>query len=141
MTDIHLYGIDGWENLYTDLSTAVEHWIDDCCWPEDDPVTQVVVFTEWDTVPIRNHMPDVDRVLEYIHEYTCENGCVDEGFCDKMEGATRGPDVVAAMDAVLDLIGSKNPYRMADDVVRTIGVRVTWTDTDNKIADWEIVDG
>jgi hypothetical protein len=123
MTDeIRLYGMDGWESLYTDLESAVESHLADLYEPK---IGDEFVFEEYDTCPVRSHMPSADHILEIIHEWTCDNGCVDEGFHEQMEKAVCDDEVRLKLDHVLDLIASKITYRMADKQLREIKVKIT----------------
>ncbi len=121
MSKERLYGMNGWESLDSDLGSAVESYIDDRFEPVVD---EVVEFEEFSVVPVRRDFPDAERILERIHDDICDDGMGDEGFHDDVERAMTAPDVVTAMEAVLDLIGSKISYRMADELLRTIKVHI-----------------
>lgn len=110
----HLYGLVSAEHLYTDPATVWESEVEPF-----GPHADSIVIEEWTVAPQRNHLPDADDVLEHIHETACDRMETDEGWCDHMQAAVKKPDVVAATEALLDLIASKNQYLMADQLVAT----------------------
>lgn len=113
----HLFGTPGAEQLYIDLATAYEYWMEDG-FPPPDALT-VVEFEEWTVVPATGHLPRVDRVLDFVVEWTAENGDLDEYGAEAFEKAATHEDVKVALATALDLLASKVGYRMADEKVAT----------------------
>jgi hypothetical protein len=137
--EMYLYGMDGWEHLYTDLQSAIESHFDNFMDPEEF-LHGTYVFYEYDCEPMSCHMPDVDHHLEWIHDQICENGTVDEWFCEHAERACNSDEAKAAMQNVFDVIASKIHYRMAGKILRTINVKVTGI-TEHGIVEWTETDG
>ena len=131
-----LYGQDGDEYLHSDLGSAVESWAG---WREV-AVGEVVTFVEYDVHPPRYHFPSSDRVLDEILEWICDNGEVDGDMAEEFEEVCKSAPAVAAIEFALDAIASKIHYRMANNQLRTISVRISSVD-EHGIVDWEVVDG
>lgn len=120
-----LYGLPGSEYLVFDPSEVVEQWL--CDAEDDEP--RVFVIEEFSVHPTRYHLPDADRLLEWINEWTCENGEVGED----ME-LDCGDEVTAAVEALLDLIAAKVTWCMADKKLRELHVTPS-DDPDNPLID------
>lgn len=127
-----LYGTVGAEELFIDPETAYESQVEP--W-RDDPLTpgKRVEIEEWDVHPTRYHMPTADALLDWIAEWTVENGEVGEGF--EIDSATGAADVKAAAETLLDLMASKVTYTMARTHLRSLWV--TWTDDGEPLLDGE----
>lgn len=107
VTDLpHLYGAPGAENLYHDIDTA---------WDLTDGAT----IEEYAARSTMDHLPPVDRILEWIVEWVSENGEVDEGGESSFDNATRHSDVVNATIVLRAVIASHVTYYMAGDLIRT----------------------
>lgn len=113
--DDRLYGLMDAEHLHNDPVMVYEVEVMDVY----DPMPERIEVEEWTVAPQRNHLPDAGDLLEWLHETACDRMEVDEGWCDHMEAATKKSDVIAAAEALLDLLASKNQYRMADQLVAT----------------------
>lgn len=112
--DERLWGLRGAEVLYTDAATLYETDIE----PHDEGDGPWEV-EEWDVHEPSTHFPPPDRVLDTIVEWVAECGEVDEEFADRVENVAVHPEVVAATQALLELIASKTGYRMAKNRIAT----------------------
>lgn len=119
MSTERLYGQDGAEELYSDLGDAYESDIEQCA-PDPDPCEcESHEILEWTVHPPRYHLQTAESILVRVV------GDLDEWTeSDDWSEAIEQPDVLAAMDAVLDLMASKVTYRMADRLVATH--QITW---------------
>lgn len=113
-----LYGLVGAERLHDDPATVFDSEIED----QFDPMPERIEIEEWSVTPQRNHLPAADTLLEWVAEWTVENALVDEVWSDHIYDGVALPDVVAATEALLDLLASKNQYRMADKHLRSLWV-------------------
>jgi hypothetical protein len=104
------------ERFHLDIEDAIEE-----CWDggPDPAEGKPITVHEWTTHPASHHLPKVGYVLDWLVEWTSENGEIDEEACYHWEKAAEQEDVRAAAKALLDLIGSKVSYLMADDLVAT----------------------
>lgn len=121
-----LYGLPGAEYLHRDPATVVEQWLD------DDPLDtewEPWIIEEWSVLPTRHHMPNAERLLEWVNEWTCENGEVGED----ME-LDAGKEATAAAEAFLDLLASKVTWCMADKKLRDLHVTPS-DDPENPLID------
>lgn len=133
----HLYGIDGWDDLYTDLDDAIEHYGTNSF--ADPGEVREVVFTEWDTVPVAAHLPNAEWVLEQIAEWAGENGMLDSDGFERFDEVCRQVDITKRMAYLLEVIGSRVTYYMADTVVATHTVAIRTAPDDSVTFTWEIV--
>lgn len=126
-----LYGEPGAEHMCFDPAEVYENL------DIEAPLTPdyTIEIEEWSVSPPTHHMPSAERALEYIVEWTGENGQIDEDANDQWIAASAEPDVVAMMQAALDLLASKVTYRMADKLLRTL--TVTFAETGEPLLDGE----
>lgn len=118
-----LYGLPHAEHMHFDLASCYESDIDD--WdaePEVEPPTYII--EEWSVRDCVDHVPSVDTLLDWLSEWTCENGEIDEDGCDTFTDAMRHPDVKAEARRFLDFCAARISYRMADKLVATH--TITW---------------
>ncbi len=104
-----LFGPPGAEYLDHDPDqAALDYWTDG--YDKGEPF----IIEQFTVVPTLRHLPSVDQILEWITEYSAENGEVDEGWTDHVDAIVKRPEVERDWQALLvklaDLIG----YRMAD---------------------------
>lgn len=130
-----LWGFDHWENLYLDLDSAVEVYIDGLTTDKAHEVT----FLAHSVHEAISHLPDADWLLSELRERTCEWGEVDEGFTEQISRILESPEVTAAAQALLDLIASKITYRMADKVIFVATVSLWPKDPEARTWDWKIL--
>lgn len=126
-----LYGLPGAEQLRFDIAEVYETEIDAYF---DDPDRREWTVEEWTVAPARSHMVDVEGLLEWVDEWAAECGEISEGFGLPVKDA----DVVAAAEALLDLIASKVTWRMADRLVATH--TITWDADNEPLLDGDIVE-
>ena len=110
-----LYGYEGAEQLNDDPEDVAEYLWDSAADEFEGPF----LVEKWTVAPARKHLPESWRVLDFIAEWTSENGEVDEGFDDHMADLLHRPGVVAQVEAMLDFIAARIGYRMADQLVDT----------------------
>lgn len=110
-----LYGYDGAERLHTKPQDVAEHLWDSALEESEGPF----LVEKWTVAPSRSHLPEPWRVLDFIGEWTSENGEVTEDFDDHMMNLIARPEVVAQMEATLDFIAGRIGYYMADNLVET----------------------
>jgi hypothetical protein len=130
---LRLYGPPDAEDLYSDLDSAVEAYVDDLATVN---VGDVFTFAEHDVHPPRYHFPSADHVLDEIVEWVCDNGEIDGDMAEEFEAVCRSAPAVAAIEFALDAIASKIRYRMANNLLRTFKVRITAV-REHGIVDWE----
>jgi hypothetical protein len=124
----HLYGLPDAEWMRFDPSEIVEEYLTDA--DEDEPLAFTI--EEWSVHTPRYHLPQVDRLLEWISEWASENGETGED-CEIGESA---PEVQAAAAALLDAVAATIYWRMADRKLRDLHVTGTH---DNPLIDGEPV--
>lgn len=110
MTTDRLYGRPGAEYLYDDLATVYE----EADWGERPDRVEI---EEWTVTEPIEHLPNATTALEYLAECACDE-LVEHVWCT-WETAATDPDVVAAMQATLELLASKVTGRMASKHVAT----------------------
>jgi len=109
-----LYGLPYAESMDFELSTVYDRWHDD--FADDEPKPDVVI-EEWTVHPADDHLPHIDRLMDWLVEWVCENGEIDEDATECWESAARCEDVTLAFAEAMDLLASKVTYRMADELV------------------------
>lgn len=114
-----LYGLQGAEELHGTPEEVYELEIDPNYEPNPD---QRVEIEEFDIHPPRYHLPDVERLLEWIAEWTEEMGEVSEGF--NIDSVITKAEVKSAAEVLLDSIAERITYRMANNHLRSLWV--TW---------------
>lgn len=112
-----LYGLPHAEVMYDDPATVWELELE----PNVDTDGETTI-EEWTVHEPGYHLPSVDRLLEWIEEWTLDMGEVSEDW--RMPGDH--PDVQAAARALLDAIAGAVDYRMAKDMVDVH--RLAWSD-------------
>jgi len=95
----HLYGLQFAEDLHFDPADVVQQWLDQS---DEDEVPDFII-EEWSVHPPRYHLPSTERLLEWIAEWSVENGEVAEGF-EPRDGM--GEAAKEASEALLDIIAS-----------------------------------
>jgi hypothetical protein len=126
-----LYGLHGAETLFLTAADVYETYIE----PAEDPANRDTswVIEEWSSHPPTQHLPPADWVLETVVEWIDDDGEVTD--CDDWDDAARHPEVVAACQAMLNLMASKVSYRMADQHLRDL--TVTWDENGEPLLDGE----
>lgn len=124
-----LYGQPFSEHLWPSIVEVYEHQIEGDLEGFGALVDHEAHATieEHTVVPSRDHLPSPHSLLEYISEWVADNGEVDEYWHESLDGHSADPDVVAATEALLQLLASKVTYWMADKVVATH--TITWDET------------
>ena len=112
-----LYGQPGAEAMQLDIDTVAER-----LWWDND-TERVVIIEEWTVTDSRSMLPKVDIVLDDLLE-RCTSVC-DEYWYEDLQAAVKSPDVVAAFEQALSLLGSKIHYWMADKKVAEHRVKIT----------------
>ena len=131
-----LYGTRGSETLYGDLVDVYQYDIEPYYEQSDtDLGTAAVEIEVYDVHPPRTHLPQVERLLEWIVEYASEMGEVDEGFHDQLDARMGDTAVRRAAEGFLDLIAFGVKYRMAADRVAT--KVLTWNEDRQPVVDGE----
>lgn len=110
-----LYGVPGAEEMEFDAETVLDL---------NDDLEEVVV-EKWTVRPVTDHLPDEDSLLDWLSDWIADNGEGTEGLHDAVQDAIGATEVTAAAKALIDAIGSKVTYCMADKLVgSTTYVRV-----------------
>lgn len=112
MSTERLYGKPHAERLFDDLDYAVDAAIDDTY---DTPEVREVVIEEWTVHPPQYHLPDAERIVEWVVEWAADGGEVAEGWGEDI--VPSHPDLLAAAEALRDAIAEKCGFRMADRLV------------------------
>ncbi len=103
-----LYGLPDAEHLRFDPEDVLE---------DHEPGTYTI--EEWTIAPARSHLPPIDSVLDWISEWSAENGEGDEQLDDDVRQSCSSAVVEAAAEALLDTIADGIRHRMADKCVAT----------------------
>lgn len=122
-----LYGVPGAEVLHLDPVTVYELSIDPWL---DEPKHRPAIIEEWSARPIGEMLMSADLVIEHVIEMFEEG---DEYCADQLGDAAHDPDVIAAFDAAVKLLGSKCSYLMADTLRRSM--QVTWNEQGEPLLD------
>ena len=130
--DERLYGTVGAEHLQTDAATVYETDIEP--WHEPSPDLRIEI-EEFDVHPARYHLPDADRLLEWVDEWACDMGDVDEFFGDRLRAVVAVDEVKQAAEALLDAVAAHMTYRMAKNHLRSLWV--TWDEHGEPLLDGE----
>lgn len=104
-----LYGMPGAQHMEFTPEAVLRY-------SAEDPVT----VEQWTVHPPRHHLPTAGHLLEWLAESDYD---VDEGWWEDASGAATSPEVIAAAEALLDLMASKLVYRMANRHVATMHYR------------------
>jgi hypothetical protein len=132
-----LFGRPWAENLYTDLQSAVEVYVDEAMWqPDELPVE--VEFEEFDVIPAVEHLLSADAIIDHFVEWSSEYGEIDEDFSEHMDRIGKRDDVIAAAQAFIDVFASHIAYRMAKSSIGIHRVRITSVD-EHGSAEWHEV--
>lgn len=122
-----LYGEPGDELMSSDPVDVFENWHD-----ADHPEPEPIVIEKWSVHSPASHLPDLDRVLDYVTEQAVD-GNGDEAYDENWNQAAAEDDVRAAFRAALDLLASHVTYRMAD---QKVGEHViTWAEDGTVLLD------
>lgn len=110
-----LYGQPYDETLYADPETVLEHVADD---GYASPGRHVVDVEQWSVVPARSHLPNTDWVIEWMCEWTVDNGELTEHVAEQMDDTiNEHRDVIETM---LQTIADAFAGGMADRHVDTL---------------------
>lgn len=107
-----LYGTPGAEILSDDPYAVLD---DEAGLGLEDGAECVV--EKWTVRPADSHLPDADRLLDWVEEWTADNGEGDEYLSYSLNNVMGRPDVQEAAKALLGLIASNLGWRMADELV------------------------
>lgn len=140
MTTDRLFGRPFAENLYHDLQSAVEVFLDEYGFDDTVELPRDFEFEEFDVVPATEHLMEADAIIEHFVEWSGENGMIDEDFAEHMNRIAERDDVRDAAQAFIDTFASHIKYRMADERVGTRTIRVTAVHQ-HGIVDWFEVTG
>lgn len=128
-----LYGLDGAEYLHTTPESCYESDVEDYYYDDCDQselhLQPPVEIEEWDVHPPEYHMPNADRLLEWIEEWTYDNGELMGDF----ELPIHEPTVKGAADILLATIANYTGFRMARNKLRSRWV--TWDEEGNPLLD------
>lgn len=132
MATDRLYGTRGAETMHVDPASVYESEIEP--W-RDDPLTpgKRVEIEEWDVHPPQDHMPGAATLLDWLSEWTAENGEVDEYY--DLDDVIKMDGVKQAAQFLLDYIATKVNYRMARTQLRSLWV--TWDEHGQPLLDGE----
>lgn len=112
MSERNLYGRRRAERLYFSAVGCYEA-------DSDYDTRSPFVIEQWSTYPPAYHLPRacdlIDRIVEDVDEW-------DDDGIDEWGTAGNAPDVQAAFQAALDLLGSKITCRMVDEKLRDLVV-------------------
>ena len=104
----NLFGLQNAEYLGDSIVSEYERWVDktgyeptlrkenDLSWPDH------VAIEEWTATPLRHNMPDAERLVEWITEFTCDDA-QEEAYETMCDAST--PTVYAAFQKLLDEFG------------------------------------
>ena len=133
MTEItRLYGIPGAEYMSTTPEAVYEEIIDDMfdiAAESELHLQPPVEIEEWDVHEPEYHMPAADAILEWIEEWTYDNGELMGDF----ELPISDPEVKKAAETLLTTIASKTWFRMARNKLGSLWV--TWNEEGNPLLD------
>lgn len=121
MSDDHLYGLDGAEEMEADVQTVAER-----AW--EDGYDSPIEVEEWTSKPIRQFI-NSSNVIDHIIEYDCEDYLDMHGrVADYLEERAKEPAVIAAFDDALDILFKGCGWSWAD---RRVALwTVTWEGDD-----------
>lgn len=112
-----MFGLPGDETLELDIDDVVNAALNDY---GGDLVGQTLTVEEHRAMPIRQHMPNTDWVIEHIQDYwLADNALLDENGFDAFMNAGSDGVVHALMDLALTVWAAGVQYRMAESVIRT----------------------
>ena len=123
-----LYCMPDHEEMYVEPNELYDNEI--APYLDEHPQDRLII-QEYSVHPANYHLPSADAVLEWIAEWTADNGEVDDS--EPWDTATRNPEVVSACDAMLDALASKVHYRMAND--HLCDRVVTWNEEGEPLLD------
>ena len=123
-----LFGVPDAENLHFDLASAYESEIEP--WIEDGGRAPGVI-EEWTVHPPEYHLPSAERIAEDIIENAADD--TTEGYYDATAHIWKEADVLAAAEALRQVIASHITYRMADKKVAEH--QITWDDEGEPLVD------
>lgn len=127
-----LYGLAGAEYLHTEPESCYETDIEDYYYDVEQSQLHLqppVEIEEWDVHPPEYHMPNADRLLEWIEEWTYDMGEIMGEF----ELPINEPEVKEAAETLLTTIASKTWFRMARNKLGSLWV--TWTEDGEPLLD------
>jgi hypothetical protein len=125
-----LYGLPGAEFLDDTAAAVYESYIDVLT---DDERGSWMVIEEWSSHPPTDHLPRTEWVLETVVEWIADNGEVSEP--DDWDDAAQHPEVIAACQAMLNLMASKVNYLITHEHLRDL--TVTWDENGEPLLDGE----
>lgn len=132
--DERLWGIPDAVDMYFDAAAAYEAEIDPYA---DEHDRRPRVLEEWTVTDPVSHFPAADWITEWIAESACE-GITEHGHDAVMDLANH-PDVLAAAEALRQVMAKHLTYRMADTLVAEH--TVTWDADGNPLLDGERIYG
>ncbi len=133
-----LFGRPFAENLYSDLQSAVEVFLDEYGFDEHVQLPIDFEFEEFDVVPATEHLMSAEAIIEHFVEWSADNGMIDEDFSEHMDRIAERDDVRDAAQAFVDLFASHIKYRMANNRIGTHWIRVNAID-EHGVVDWREV--
>lgn len=125
MSEQRLYGRPGAEVMHFDPVTVYESELDDAEHPERAEIE------EWTVQSPLEHLPSGEMLLEWISEWTAENGEVSADF----DIVPRTPEVKAAVEFLLSAIANKITWRQAEKHVASHWI--TWDENNKPLLDGE----
>lgn len=126
-----LYGISDAEYLHTTPESCYETEIETYLYGEHPELClhPPIEIEEWDVHPPEYHMPNADRLLEWIEEYSYDYGEIMGEF----ELPTSDPEVKKMAENLLFTIANKTWWRMARHKLGSLWV--TWDEEGNPLLD------
>lgn len=128
--DRRLFGVPYAEDLHDNPAAVYELQIEPYT---DGHDRRPVVVEEWTVYPPKHHLRRAADIVDWLLECAAEDGEVTEGWSEAIDRHDRDPDVLAAAEALLDVLASKVRYRMADRKVAEH--TITWGADDEPLLD------
>lgn len=114
MSDVdrsRLYGLPGAMHLHAALNDAIEE-----AWDVTDKDGTPPVIEEFTVHEPQYHLPSAGSLAEHCADIADESE-TDEDAAEEFRIASEDPDVLAALQAAIDVMASKVNYRMSNELV------------------------
>lgn len=130
-----LFCVVGRDYYSFDMGAAVERHVESC-FVEQSPYT--LMIEEWATYPPSHHLPTTECILDFIFDWVCENGEIDEGLTDEWEQACADGMAKSMVEATKRSICYKVNSRMAKWVIKTHTVQIV-VDSEGELVGWKLI--